>query len=328
MTGVKKTSALLAIVVALGANASIANTAEPGKLPRVGLFWLDSRNQPRIDEFRRALRDLGYVEGSNIVLEYRDAGGKHEKLPSLAAELVRLRVDVILSDGGAVIRALQDATKTTPIIMPVMSDPIAGGFVAKPVRPEGNITGLTNFAPELSGKRLELLKETVPRVTRVAILWSSAPVQEAAMKTLETAARSLKVELQSASTQRGSKDLDTVLEAVIKGRSHALLTLPDPRLGNERERIVRFALKNRLPTIFATRGFAEAGGLMSYGPDFSYNFRRAATYVDKILKGTKVQDLPVENPMKFELIINLKTATAIGVNIPPKVLMWADKVIK
>ena len=148
------------------------------------------------------------------------------------------------------------------------------------------------------------------------------------MKTLETAARSLKVELQSASTQRGSKDLDTVLEAVIKGRSHALLTLPDPRLGNERERIVRFALKNRLPTIFATRGFAEAGGLMSYGPDFSYNFRRAATYVDKILKGTKVQDLPVENPMKFELIINLKTAKAIGVNIPPRVLMWADKVIK
>ena len=327
MRGIRKKFALLAILVALGADAPAARTAEPGKVPRVGLFWFDPVPQSRIDEFRRALRDLGYVEGKNIVLQYRDVGGRRERLPDLAAELVGLNVDVIVSYGGAVIRALKNTATKIPIIMPIMSDPIAGGFVANPVRPEGNITGLTNFAPELSGKRLELLKEIVPTVTRVAVLWSSAPAQEPAVKELEVSARSLKVQLEPVSL-RVVRDLDTALKTAAKTRPHALLTLPNPWLLARRRRVVEFAVRNRLPTMFDTREYAEAGGLMAYGPDFSYNFRRAATYVDKILKGTKVQDLPVENPMKFELIINLKTATAIGVNIPPRVLMWADKVIK
>jgi len=327
VTGVRKNFALLLVLMALGATASTATTAEPKKVARVGLLWLDSGHRSRIEEFRKGLRDLGYVEGSNIILEYRDAGGKNDRLPDLAAELVRLKVDVILSDGGAAIEALKNTTSKIPIIMPVMSDPVAGRFVANPVHPEGNITGFTNFAPELSGKRLDLLKETVPSITRVAVLWSSSPVQEPAMKELEVSARSLKILLQPISA-RLPKDLDAALEATAKARPNALVTLPNPWVLDRRTRIVEFTVRNRLPTMFGAREFAEAGGLMAYGPDFLYNFRRAATYVDKILKGTKVQDLPVENPMKFELIINLKTAKAIGVNIPPRVLMWADKVIK
>ncbi|OGP98603.1 MAG: hypothetical protein A2W10_12105 [Deltaproteobacteria bacterium RBG_16_55_12] len=240
MTGVRKNFALLLVLMALGATASTATTAEPKKVARVGLLWLDSGHRSRIEEFRKGLRDLGYVEGSNIILEYRDAGGKNDRLPDLAAELVRLKVDVILSDGGAAIEALKNTTSKIPIIMPVMSDPVAGRFVANPVHPEGNITGFTNFAPELSGKRLDLLKETVPSITRVAVLWSSSPVQEPAMKELEVSARSLKVQLQPISTQRGSKDLDTALEAVAEARPHALVTLPDPMFLGQRTRIVEY----------------------------------------------------------------------------------------
>ncbi|MBI2871365.1 MAG: ABC transporter substrate-binding protein [Candidatus Omnitrophica bacterium] len=315
------------IVVVLGANAPVVNAAQSKKVPRVALFWFEPVPQSRIDEFRRALRDLGYIEARNIVLEHREAGGKRERLPELAAELVGLKPDIIVASSGVVIEALRNTATKIPIVMPTISDPTGGGFVANPMRPEGNITGLTNFAPELSGKRLELLKEAVPTITRVAVLWRSSPVQESGMKELEFSARSLKVRLQPVSA-RGPKGLDEAFQTVAKARPHALLTLPDPLFLGQRTRIAEFALRSRLPTMAGARELAEAGGLMAYGPDFSYNFRRAAVYVDKILKGAKPQDLPVENPMKFELIINLKTAKEIGVNVPPRVLMWADKVIK
>lgn len=325
--GARRVLAVVLVLVVLLTIPAMGNCQKGAKIPRIGLLSGESWQSFRIDEFLKALRDLGYVEGRNIVLEYREAGGKRERLPDLAAELVQLSVDVIVADSGPATEALKNTTTKIPIIMPFMSDPVAGGLVGNPVHPEGNITGLTNFAPELTGKRLELLKETVPTVTRVAVLWRSAPQQESAMKTLEISARSLKVHLQPISAG-GPKGLERAFEAAAKAHSHALLTLPDPRFLDQRTRIVRFALKNRLPTMFPSRAFAEAGGLMAYAPDFSYNFRRAAVYVDKILKGAKPQDLPIENPMKFELVINLKTAKALGLKIPPEVLMRANEVIR
>ncbi|MBI2360205.1 MAG: ABC transporter substrate-binding protein [Deltaproteobacteria bacterium] len=318
---------LLTVQLALVMTVSTAGSQQAKKIPRVGLLWLEPVPRSGVEEFRKGLHDLGYVEGSNVILEHREAGGRPGRLPDLAAELVRLRVDVIVSYGGAPIGVLKNTTKTIPIVMPIMSDPIAGGFVANPLRPEGNITGITNFAPELSGKRLELLKEAIPTTTRVAVLWSSVPALEPAMKELEVSARFLKVRLEPVSL-RLLRDLDAALEAAAKSRPHALLTLPNPWVLARRRRIVEFVARNRLPTMFDAREYVETGGLMAYGPDIAYNFRRAATYVHKILNGTKPQDLPVENPMRFQFVINLKTAKKMALAIPPEVLMRADNVIQ
>ncbi|MBI2088263.1 MAG: ABC transporter substrate-binding protein [Deltaproteobacteria bacterium] len=297
------------------------------KIPRVGLLWLDSTASSRIAEFRKALRNLGYLEGHNMVLEFRNAEGKRERLPELAAELLRLKVDVIVSDGADVIELLRKLTRTIPIVMPVMGDPIARGIVANPSRPEANITGLTNFAIELSGKRLDLLREAVPGVKRVAVLSNLSPAQEAEIKELEVSARSLGIDLTPVSAQ-GPHGLKRAFEVVKQSQADALMILPDTGFLGRRVPIVEFGINRRLPAIFPAREFAEAGGLMSYGPDILYNFYRAATYVDKILKGAKPQDLPVENPMKFEFIINLKTARKMGLTIPAEVLMRADEVIR
>lgn len=319
--------AFLLIGAFLLAYATAAVAQRPNKVPRIGLLWVDSKDSSRLHEFYKGLRDLGYVQGQNIIIEYRDAGGKADRLPELAAELIRLKVDVIVSDGGPAIEALRNSTRTIPIVMPAVTGPIGRGFVASLERPGGNVTGLTNLGAELSGKRLELLKEAVPRITSIAVFWNEGGGQQESARKLEEAARALEVEATLISA-RGPNGLERAFDTAIRTHANALMTVPHPRLRDERTRIAEFAVKNRLPAIFPARYYAEAGGLMAYGPDFSYTFRRAAVYVDKILKGTKVQDLPVENPMKFELIINLKTAKAIGVNIPPRVLMWADKVIK
>jgi putative ABC transport system substrate-binding protein len=300
------------------------------RLPTIG--WLDhSSPNPEvlrlIELFRKGLRDFGYVEGKSIAIEYRYAEGKAERLAELAAELVRLKVDCIITAGGQPTAAAQQATKTIPIVMAVSGDPVASGFVASLARPGGNITGLTILSPELSGKRLELLKEVVPGLSRVGVL-RAPKAHGPAWKEVEAAARSLGLKLQPLDV--GSLDeLGRVFEVAKKGRAEALLTLPYALFNRDfRTIIVELAAKSRLPAMYGGTEFVEVGGLMGYGPDISDNFRRAAVFVDKILKGTKPADLPVEQPTKFEMAINLKTAKQIGVMIPPGVLARADRVIR
>jgi ABC-type uncharacterized transport system substrate-binding protein len=271
---------------------------------------------------------LGYIEKKNIVIEVRYADGNLDRLPALAAELVRLNVDLIVTVGPAVTRPVKEATNTIPIVMAFDSDPVGSGFVASLARPGGNITGLSSLSPELSGKRLELLKETVPKVLRVAVLGNPGNTATALnFKEAEVAARAYGLQIQSLEV-RGPNDLDSAFSTMTKWRADAVLPLGDSVVVFHRERIVNFATKNRLPSMHGDRAWVEAGGLMSYGPDILDNFRRAATYVDKILKGTKPADLPVEQPRTFELVINLQTAKQIGLTIPPNVLVRADKVIK
>ncbi|MGH7772698.1 MAG: ABC transporter substrate-binding protein, partial [Candidatus Binatia bacterium] len=297
--------------------------------PRIGYLSAGpSGPSPNIEGFREGLRALGYVEGQNIAIEYRYAAGRDDRLADLAAELVRLKVDLIVTDSSPAARAAQKATKTIPIVMAASGDPIGTGLIASLSRPGGNITGLTHLSPELSGKRLELLKEVVPKASRVAILWNAAnPDKVSDFRETEAAARALRVQLQSLEV-RGAEDFDKAFAAATSGRAHALITLSDPLTGSRGRRILDFALKNRLPAMYGERGFVDAGGLMSYGHIPADLHRRAATFVDKILKGTKPADLPVEQPVKFEFVINLKTAKQIGLTIPPNVLVRADKVIK
>ena len=281
-----------------------------------------------IDVFRQGLKELGYIEGKNIAIEYRYAEGKADRLPTLAAELVGLNVDVILTSSTPSVLAVKKATSTIPIVFVSINDPVASGVVTSLARPGGNITGLTILGPELSGKRLELLKEAVPKATRVAFLWNSAnPAQGLLWKESQAAAQELRLQLQSLEV-RSSNDFDNAFEAVLRERSQALITVPEPLINTHLKRIVEFAAKNRLPAMYANPQFVDAGGLMSYAPDYSAQYRRAATYVDKILKGAKPADLPVEQPTKFEFIINLKTAKQIGLTIPPNVLARADRVIR
>jgi putative ABC transport system substrate-binding protein len=275
------------------------------------------------------LRELGYVEGKNIILEYRYAEGKFERLPDLAAELVRLKVDVIVTASTPAIRAAQHATNTIPIVMANVGDPIAQGFVASLARPGGNITGFTNLSPDLSTKRLELLKEVSPKIRRVAVFQNAAQ-HWPAMKEVEKAAKFLRVQLQVLEV-RGSNDLEMAFAAITRERADALMTLPNPLLrldDRPRKRIVDFTLNRRMPSMHEGDQYVEAGGLMSYGPDDEDNFRRAATYVDKILKGTKPAELPVQQPMKFEFVVNLKAAKQIGLTVPPNLLVRANRVIK
>jgi putative ABC transport system substrate-binding protein len=307
----------------------LAAEAQPTvRIPRVGVLSpapAAAVGRAPYHAFREALSELGYVEDRNIVLEFRFADGKYQRLPQLAAELARLEVDVIVTDGGdTVARAAMNATRTIPIVMGTSRDPIGAGLVASLARPGGNVTGFIFRAVELAGKLLQILKEMVPAVTRVAVLWdpeTGAPQ----FRVAETAARSLGVKLMSLPV-RGTLDLDAAFETARRQRAGALLQLSSRMMSDNREAIAERALKHRLPGM-GEIGFAEAGGLASYGPRAADNFRRAAVYVDKILKGARPGDLPVEQPTKFALIINLKTAKALGLTIPPTLLARADEVI-
>ena len=318
-------SSILVAVVLL-AVAVIAEAQQPKKVPVIG--YLGGSGASRIDAFRQGLRELGYVEGKNIVIEYRYAEGKLDRLNELAAELVRLKVDVIVTRGSASTRAAKAATSTIPIVMTLDPDPVGNGFVASLARPGRNITGLSSLAPEISGKQLEILKETVPKLSRVAVFATSTiPGQALQLREIGLAAGPLSVQLQYLDVP-GPKDIETAFRAASDQRAEALIVFGGPILAGQRTRIVEFAVKSRLPAAYPESRFVEAGGLMSYGVNVNDLDRRAATYVDKILKGTKPGDLPVEQPIKFELVINLKAAKQIGLTIPPNVLARADRVIR
>jgi putative ABC transport system substrate-binding protein len=307
-----------------------AEAQQPGKVSRIGYLITSSPSAiaPRMDAFQQGLRELGYIEGQNIVIERRHAEGKLDRIPELAAELVRLNVDVIVTSGPTATRPAKGATSTIPIVMTFDDDPVGSGFVASLAHPGGNITGLSTLAPEISGKQLELLKEIVPRLFRVAAFGTSTRQGTAqALKEMELAAGALAVKLQYLDIE-DPKYIETAFRAASKGRADALLVLQSPVFNSQRAQIANLAQKSRLPAAYPRREFVEDGGLMSYGASISDLDRRAATYVDKILKGAKPADLPVEQPIKFEFIINLKAAKQIGLTIPPNVLARADKVIK
>jgi putative tryptophan/tyrosine transport system substrate-binding protein len=314
--------------------ASIAEAQQPKDFHRIGYLSSQSTaaDSSRLDGFRQALRDLGYVEKKNIVIEYRFAEGKFDRFPDLAAELVRLKVNMIVTSGTPPTRAVQQATKTIPIVMTVVGDPVEAGFVAGLAKPGGNITGLTQMSPQLSGKRLELLKEAVPKISRVAVFvdvtLAVAQQQSKALQETRTAAEALGIKLRSLEVQGPNPDLDGALRAATSERASALIFLSGPVLELHRKRLADLVVKSRLPAMYSNSEFVEVGGLMSYAPDHTDLYRRAATYVDKILKGAKPADLPVEQPTKFELVVNLKTAKQIGLTIPQSVLYQADRVIR
>ena len=304
---------------------------QPATVPRIGYLTASplSAMANRIDEFRQGLRELGYVEGKNIVIEWRSADGKVDRIPALSAELVQFKVEIIVTGGGAVTRPVKEVTSTIPIVMAQDTDPVGNGFVASLARPGGNITGLSTLAPELSGKRVEILREVVPKLSRVAVFATSTdPGNAQARKEIELAAAAFALTLQYLDVQ-GPKDLETVFGAAGKARTDAVLMNVSGPIGvPNRKEIAELAAKNRLPVIYTLPDFVEAGGLMSYGVSFPDLYRRAAVYVDKILKGRKPAELPVEQPTKFEFIINLKAAKQIGLTIPPNVLARADKVMR
>jgi putative ABC transport system substrate-binding protein len=316
------------LVLVLGSVFS-ANAQQTKKVPRIG--FLNPGSSPstdsRIEAFRLGLRELGYVEGKDIVIERRYAEARLDRLGEMARDLVHLKVDVIFAVGTPSVEAAKEATQTIPIIIS-SGDPVGSGHVASLARPGGNITGLTNLTPELAGKRLELLKEIVPRLSRVAVLWNpESPAAALRMKEAEFAARSLHLQLHSAEA-RSPNDLEPAFSAMKRERAGALITLRGPLIVNQSKRILDLAAKNRLPAVYDDRSAVQADGLMSYGANQADLDRRAATYVDKILKGAKPAELPIEQPTKFELVINLKAAKQIGVTIPPNVLARADRVIK
>ncbi len=310
---------------------STAQAQQPTKVPRIRYLNTasPSTNPARIEALRQDLRELGYVEGKNIVIEWQYAEAKPDRLPALAAELVRLKVDVIVTSGRSTTRPAKEATVMIPIVMAQDTDPVGNESVASLARPGGNITGLSNLAPELSGKQVELLKEIVPKLSRVAVLGSSPqPANAQILREIELAAGELGVKLQHLD-MLGPKDFETAFRAAVKGRADAVLMMVSGPVYNPyRTQVIDLAVKSRLPAICRNRENVEAGGLMSYGVSFTELDRRAATYVDKILKGRKPVDLPVEQPMKFKFIINLKAAKQIGLTIPPNVLVRADKVIR
>ena len=314
----------------LFALCSVAEAQQPTKIPRIGFLAASSpsTNPARIEAFRQGLRELGYVEGKNIVIEGRYAEGKADRLPGLAAELVRFKVDLIVTGASTSTRAAKAATSTIPIVMAQDTDPVRNGFVASLARPGGNITGLATLGPEISGKHLELLKEVIPRLSRVAVLGTSTtPAYAQYLKETERAAGALKVQLQYLNVL-SSKDIETAFRAASKGRAEVVLVLGGPVINSYRTQVADLAAKSRLPAIYERAEFMDAGGLMFYGASITEMFRRAATYVDKILKGAKPADLPVEQPTKFELVINLRTARALGLTIPQTLLLRADQVIE
>jgi putative ABC transport system substrate-binding protein len=310
-----------------------AAEAQQAAKARIGILTINSAAAaPHLTEaFLQGLRDLGYVEGRTVAIEYRDAGGKVDRLPALAAELVALKVDVIMAGSTPLALAAKQATRTIPIVFIGSGDPVADGLVTSLARPGGNVTGLSSLTPERVGKCLELLTQAVPGVSRVAVLWQPGGQGEGTekdiLKEADVAARALGVRLQFVEA-RGPEDFDRAFSDMTAGRAGALTVLVSPMFFGERRRLVDLAAKTRLPTVFPWREYVDAGGLMAYGADLADLFRRAATYVDKILKGAKPGDLPIEQPTKYELIINLKTAKALGLTIPPSLLQRADQVIE
>jgi putative ABC transport system substrate-binding protein len=323
---VKRKITVLTLYAMLFALCASAEAQQPGKIPWIG--YLAGTGSGPSPAFIQGLRDLGYVEGKNIGIIYRVTEGRTERYADLAAELVRLKVDVIVADTTGVALALKKATSTIPIVMTTSTDPVGAGLVASVARPGGNVTGLTNLSEELGGKQLELLKEIVARLNRVAILRPTGLANDIFVKATEPTARALGVKIISL-VFRGPEDFEDAFRSATKERANGLIDRLGPTVSSaERKRVVELTVKNRLPTISAFTSWADNGGLLTYGPDRNVMYRRAATYVDKILKGAKPSDLPVEQPMKFELVINLKAAKQIGLTIPPNVLARADRVIK
>jgi putative ABC transport system substrate-binding protein len=321
----------LALCALLFALCSSAQAQQPGKLYRIGYLTMrsDESERHRVAAFQEGLRELGYTEGKNIVIELRRAApGQRERLRELAAELVRLKVDVIVVSGGGLVQVAKETTTTIPIVFTVHADPVGDGVVASLARPGGQVTGLSDLHSVLVGKRIELLKEVVPSASRIAVLSNVAWLTHShQLKDIEAVTPAFNMTVLSLPVT-GPDDIDRAFTAMRKARAGGLLVLGDPLLANHRRQIVNLAAKGRLPSIFTTRESVEAGGLMSYGANLSELWRRAATYVDRIFKGAKPADLPVEQPTKFELVINVKTAKQIGLTIPPNVLARADKVVK
>jgi putative ABC transport system substrate-binding protein len=314
---------------AIAAEPWAATAQEARKLPRIGFLGNSTATLEAnlVGPFREGLRDLGYVEGRNILIEYRWAEGNYERFPSLIAELIALKVDLIVTAGTPAALAVKKASASIPLVMVAVGDPVGSGLVASLGRPGGNATGLTSIAPELEGKRLELLKEVLPNVSRVAVLWNPANAyQIGSEKEVQTAARVLRMSVASLPV-RNREELDNAFAAILRERADAVLVLADRLFLHNRGRIADFVITNRLPGMNAYRELVEAGGFMSFGPNYAIMHRQAATFVDKILKGAKPADLPVEQPAKFELVINLKAARALGITIPQSVLLRADEVI-
>ena len=326
----------LALCALLLAICFSAEAQQPTKILRVGILFIGGRDQPHLEAFKQGLRERGYTEGKNIVLNYRYAEGKVDRLPSLAAELVQLKVDVIVTTSGNSAKAASEATKTIPIVLTTGADPVKSGLAESLAKPGGNVTGLSIIEEDLSGKRVDILKETFPKMTRMAYLWHPLAVAYSAADTTsgnpsydqaEKATKTAGVQLLSYKV-RTLAEIERAFADMPKVRPDALLVLQSPLMTLNSKKIVELALKQRLPGMYPTRQFAEEGGLMAYGPLIGDLYRRAATYVDKILKGAKPADLPVEQPTKFEFIINLKAAKQIGLTIPQWVLVKADNVIK
>ena len=318
------------VAAALHTFAVITEAQQPGKVPRIGFLSTVSPStlSSRVDSFRQGLRELGYVEGKNIVIEWRYGDGKLDRLPALAAELVRLKVDVIVTAAPPPTRAAKQATVTIPIVMAFDDDPVGSGFVASLNRPGGNITGLSTQSPEISGKQLEFLREIVPKLSRVGVLGDvTRPGVPQALREINVVADAFRVQVQYLEV-RGPKDIETAFRAATKERADALIVLGSPVLRSQQKQVVDLAVKSRFPAIYSVPEFVEDGGLMTYGVNINDLYRRAATYVDRILKGAKPAELPVEQPMKFEFVVNLKAAKQIGLTIPPNVLVRADKVIR
>jgi ABC-type uncharacterized transport system substrate-binding protein len=327
-----KRAAILSILVVavLLAVGVMAEAQQPARIPRIGYLSGNSlsASPARTEAFRQGLRELGYVEGKNIVIEWRSAEGNYDLLPALAAELVNLKVDVILSYGPIPTRAAKKATTTIPIVMAFDSDPVGSGMISSLARPGGNITGLSTLAPEISGKQLEILKEIEPKLSRVAVFGNNdEPGNAQNLKEVELAAKAFGIKVSYLNIQ-SVKDIEGGFRAAKKAHAEAVISLTNPILTAHRSEIAKLAVKHRLPATYNFSSFVEDGGLMFYGPDVVDLSRRAATYVDNILKGRKPADLPVEQPKKFEFVVNLKAAKQIGLTIPPNVLARADRVIK
>jgi putative ABC transport system substrate-binding protein len=317
-----------ALAVALLAAPLAADAQPPKKVQRIGILSLATGPGSRTEAFRQGLRELGYVEGQNIAIEAKWAEQREDRLPLLATELARSNVNVIVTEGTLATRAAVHATQTIPIVMAFTADPVGTGFVAHLARPGGNVTGLSSLAGELSGKRLELVREVVPGSSRVAVLFNPAtPAVEAQLKETELAAQTLGVKLQPLEV-RDPKDMERAFSAAVKGQAGAFTVVADPLIAGHRTRILQLAGRHRLPGMYYAREWAEAGGLMAYGVSYAELFRRAATYVDKLLKGAKPADLPIEQPTRFELVVNLKTAKTLGLAIPQSILIRADQVIQ
>jgi putative tryptophan/tyrosine transport system substrate-binding protein len=318
------------VTLALLAAPLVAHAQGPGKIPRVGYVFarISAEDQRAWDAARQGLRELGYVEGHNIVLEARWAEGQYERLPALVAEMVRLKVDVLVVGTTPGALAAKSATQTIPIVMCAVGDPVGSGVAASLARPGGNLTGLSLSNKDVSGKRLELLKESLPSISRVAVLRNPGnPIHATFWKETQAAAQTLGLQLQSINV-RGLEDFDDAFTAAARGRAQALLAFDDSLTLGHRTRLVARAAKRRLPAMYGFREFSDAGGLVSYGPSNLDQYRRTAIYVDKILKGAKPADLPIEQPTKFELVINLNTAKALGLTIAPSVLARADDIIQ